>query len=71
MGWGFSCCHGTDRNAVCLGERGKKIAIVKEYRIVKKRETDLKALDFTDDVKKDLRNVKDRIEALEGVIEHR
>lgn len=71
LGWGFACCHGTDRNAVCLGDRGKKIAIVKEYRIVKKRETDLKAQDFTEDVKKDLRRVKDRIEALEEVIEHR
>lgn len=70
LGWGFSCCHGTDRNAVCLSDRGKKLAIVKEYKIVKKRETDLKALDFTEDVKRDLRNVKSRIEQLEGVIEN-
>ena len=47
------------------------MAIIKEYRLVKKRETDLKASDFTDDVKKDLRRVTSRIDELEAVIQNR
>jgi pre-mRNA-processing factor SLU7 len=42
LGWGFSCCHGTDRNAICLGDKGKKIAVIKEYRLLKRREAEMK-----------------------------
>lgn len=42
LGWGFACCHGTDRNGNCYGDKGKKMAIIKEYKVVLKREAELK-----------------------------
>lgn len=30
LGWGFACCHANDRQALCLGERGKVLALKKE-----------------------------------------
>ena len=31
LGWGYKCCHIVDRqNHYCLGDRGKKIALLKE-----------------------------------------
>ncbi len=30
LGWGYQCCHSTEKHSNCLGERGKKIALQKE-----------------------------------------
>lgn len=31
LGWGYGCCHITEKsNGYCLGDRGKKIAYLKE-----------------------------------------
>eukprot|EP01017_Pseudomicrothorax_dubius_P033237 TRINITY_DN4434_c0_g1_i12.p1 TRINITY_DN4434_c0_g1~~TRINITY_DN4434_c0_g1_i12.p1 ORF type:complete len:218 (-),score=60.76 TRINITY_DN4434_c0_g1_i12:40-693(-) len=38
LGWGFACCHSTKRDSRCLGDQGKKLALVREYKIVKERE---------------------------------
>ena len=32
LGWGYACCHATTRNQRCLMEKGKKMALVKEYK---------------------------------------
>lgn len=42
LGWGFACCHGTDRNGNCYGDKGKKMAIIKEYKAVLKRDAELR-----------------------------
>lgn len=69
LGWGFACCHGTDRNAICPGDKGKKLAIIKEYRIVKKREAELRFGDKKDDRAQDLSETAKRIEEIEQIIE--
>ena len=45
LGWGFSCCHQTKSNQRCIGEKGKKIAVVREYNVVKQREEELKKVE--------------------------
>jgi pre-mRNA-processing factor SLU7 len=50
LGWGYKCCHSDEREGVCLGEKGKKRAIVKEYKIVKKKEALLKTLEINEAV---------------------
>jgi pre-mRNA-processing factor SLU7 len=69
LGWGFACCHGTDRNAICPGDKGKKLAIIKEYRLVKKREAELKYADKNEDLSKYLQETSKRIEEIEKVID--
>lgn len=48
LGWGFACCWSTDRLGMCLGERGKKLALVKEFKLKKAKQDELAA--FTKDV---------------------
>jgi pre-mRNA-processing factor SLU7 len=69
LGWGFACCHGTDRNAICPGDKGKKLAIIKEYRFVKKREAELKYAEKTEDISKYLHETNRRIEEIEKIID--
>lgn len=69
LGWGFACCHGTDRNAICPGDKGKKLAIIKEYRIVRKREAELRFGDKKDGKSQDLADTSKRIEEIEQIIE--
>ena len=47
LGWGYACCHVTTKSSGCLGEKGKKIALVKEFKIVKAREEEMKKLEET------------------------
>ena len=30
LGWGFSCCHSNEKQSMCIGERGKFLALKKE-----------------------------------------
>lgn len=71
LGWGFACCHGTDRNAICLGDKGKKMAIIKEYRVVKKREAELKFADSSNDNSKQIQETNKRREELEKIIDEK
>lgn len=48
LGWGFACCWQTDRLGMCLGEKGKKLALVKEFKIKKAKQEELAA--FTKEV---------------------
>ncbi len=48
LGWGFSCCHQTDRGSMCLGERGKKLALVKEFKLKKAKQEQL--IDFAKNI---------------------
>ena len=41
LGWGYACCHATTQNQRCLGEKGKKIALVKEFKKQKEIESEL------------------------------
>lgn len=54
---------------MCLGERGKKRAIVKEYKIVKRKEAQLKAQEFDDIVSGELQKLKTRISSIEKTID--
>jgi len=29
LGWGYSCCHSNNKLSICLGEKGKTIAVQK------------------------------------------
>ena len=69
LGWGFACCHGTDRNAICLGDKGKKMAIIKEYRVVKKREAELRFADSSNANSKELQDANKRIDEIEKIID--
>jgi len=31
LGWGYTCCHSNDKFSYCEGERGKRLAITREY----------------------------------------
>ena len=42
LGWGYACCYQTTRNSMCLGEKGRKNALLKEYNIKKAREDEFK-----------------------------
>ena len=33
LGWGFGCCHNTEKGSTCLGERGKKLALNREFKL--------------------------------------
>lgn len=33
LGWGFACCHLNDRQTMCLGEKGKLLALKREVNI--------------------------------------
>jgi len=41
LGWGFGCCHATEKGAACLGERGKKMALNKEFKLRKAKKDQL------------------------------
>jgi pre-mRNA-processing factor SLU7 len=45
LGWGYGCCHSTTKSSMCLGEKGKKIAVHKQYKIQKAKEEELKKLE--------------------------
>jgi len=38
LNWGYTCCHSNEKYSGCLGRRGMKLAIIKEYKIVKMKE---------------------------------
>lgn len=38
LGWGFGCCHQTEKGSVCLGERGKKLALNREFKLKKAKQ---------------------------------
>ena len=38
LGWGFKCCHQTEKDAMCLGEKGKRIALAKEFKLKKAKQ---------------------------------
>lgn len=44
LGWGFACCHSNDKHSVCEEERGKKRAIVREYKMKKAIEAEQQAM---------------------------
>ena len=69
LGWGFICCHGTDRNAICMGDKGKKMAVVREYRVLKKREADMKFTEQNDSINKLQVETSKRLEEIEKVID--
>lgn len=31
LGWGYSCCNSNDKLSMCEGEKGKRMAIIREY----------------------------------------
>lgn len=33
MGWGFACCYSNTKTEECLGEKGKRKSLTKEYLI--------------------------------------
>jgi hypothetical protein len=37
--WGYQCCHSNEKYSNCLGRRGMKIAVIKEYKIIRSKET--------------------------------
>lgn len=69
LGWGFACCHGTDRNAICMGDKGKKMAVVREYRVLKKREADLRFAGQSQVDEKVQQDTSRRLEEIERVID--
>ncbi|EGR29555.1 step ii splicing factor slu7, putative [Ichthyophthirius multifiliis] len=42
LGWGFACCHNNLKDSVCSGDKGKKEALVKEFKIRKQKDEDFK-----------------------------
>lgn len=38
LGWGYACCHSNDKLSICEGESGKKMAVIREYKIKKRAE---------------------------------
>lgn len=54
LGWGFGCCHQTEKTTTCLGEKGKKMALVKEFRIKKAKQEQLFSFAKNADVHDDL-----------------
>lgn len=42
LGWGFACCHSNEKQSLCMGDRGKVMALKREFHIKKKKEDDLK-----------------------------
>ena len=38
LGWGYACCHSNQKHSPCMGQKGKKNALIKEYRIKKERD---------------------------------
>jgi pre-mRNA-processing factor SLU7 len=43
LGWGYECCHSNEKNSNCLGEKGKRLSLQKEYKIKKELEDDLRS----------------------------
>ena len=35
LGWGYTCCHNTIKASMCLGVKGKEMALQKEYKVKK------------------------------------
>ena len=33
LGWGYGCCHSTDKNSYCAGLKGRERALAKELKI--------------------------------------
>lgn len=44
LGWGYACCWGTLYNEECVGEKGKKIAVMKESKVRRERVDEEKRL---------------------------
>jgi Pre-mRNA splicing Prp18-interacting factor len=42
FGWGYNCCYQTVKTAQCIGEKGRKNALLREYKLKKQREEQLK-----------------------------
>ena len=51
LGWGFECCHQNEKGSMCLGERGKKMALVREFKIKKAKQEQLSS--FAQEVAKE------------------
>ena len=32
LGWGYACCHSSDKNSYCLGQKGKEKLLVMELK---------------------------------------
>ena len=37
IGWGYSCCHSTEKHSFCLGNKGKERALAAEMKAKVKR----------------------------------
>jgi len=35
LGWGYECCHSNEKHSACYGDKGKRLALTKEYDIRK------------------------------------
>ena len=41
LGWGYKCCFSNEKQSICLGEKGKVVALRKEFQLKKSKEDQL------------------------------
>lgn len=41
LGWGYKCCFSNEKQSMCLGEKGKVVALRKEFQMKKSKEDQL------------------------------
>lgn len=41
LGWGYKCCFSNEKQSMCLGEKGKVVALRKEFQLKKAKEEQL------------------------------
>lgn len=37
LGWGYACCHSTEKYSYCLGNKGKEKALAAELKVKAQR----------------------------------
>lgn len=37
LGWGYQCCHSNTKQSMCMGLKGKELALQREFKVKKQR----------------------------------
>lgn len=45
LGWGYACCHSTDKFSYCLGNKGKEKALAAELKAKAQRLREMQVLE--------------------------
>lgn len=60
--WGYQCCHSNEKYSNCLGRRGMKLAVIKEYKMIKQKETELLQAGEAEGDLSEVQNIKKLLE---------